>query len=58
MAARNKSAIIADLMRKAIAEATRRKRREEIFRRLTRTRGVRPALSDAAIRASRDASRQ
>ncbi len=53
----NKSAIIADLMRKAIAEAKRRKRRAEIFRRLTQHRRMRPSLSDAAIRASRDAIR-
>lgn len=53
----NKSAIIADLMRKAVAEATRRKRREEIFRILTKRRGLRPSLSDSIISASRNAGR-
>ena len=53
----NKSAVIADLMRKAIAEAKLRKRRVEIFRALTRRRSERPSLSDARIRASRAAGR-
>ncbi|HEY4341278.1 MAG TPA: hypothetical protein VGM97_15150 [Steroidobacteraceae bacterium] len=49
----NKSAVIADLMRKAVAEVTRRKQREQIFRILTQRRAKRPALSDAQIGASR-----
>jgi metal-responsive CopG/Arc/MetJ family transcriptional regulator len=49
----NKSAIIADLMRKAVAEVKRRKRREDIFRILTQRRKKRPTISDAEIRASR-----
>ena len=53
----NKSAVIADLMRRAVAEATRRERREEIFRLLTRRRTRRPALSDERIRAARTAGR-
>jgi metal-responsive CopG/Arc/MetJ family transcriptional regulator len=53
----NRSAIIADLMRRAVAEATRRKQREEIFRKLTQRRGQRPSLTDKEIRASRTAGR-
>jgi hypothetical protein len=53
----NKSAIIADLMRKAVAEAKLRKRRIDIFRTLTQRRSKRPPLSDAQIRASRTAGR-
>jgi len=49
----NKSAVIADLMRKAVAEVKRRKRREDIFRILTQRRKKRPTISDAEIRASR-----
>jgi metal-responsive CopG/Arc/MetJ family transcriptional regulator len=55
--AQNKSAVIADLMRKAIAEVKRRKQREHIFRTLTQRRAERPPLSDAQIRASRTAGR-
>jgi metal-responsive CopG/Arc/MetJ family transcriptional regulator len=53
----NKSAVIADLMRKAVAEAKRLKRREDIFRTLTERRRTRPSLSDAQIRASRATGR-
>jgi len=53
----NKSAVIADLMRKAVAEAKLRKRRVEIFRALTKRRSERPSLSDARIRATRIAGR-
>ncbi len=55
--AQNKSAVIADLMRKAVAEASRRERREELFRRLTERRSRRPRLSDERIRAAREAGR-
>ena len=51
----NKSAVIADLMRKAVADAKLRKRRMDVFRALTRRR--RPKLSDAQIRASRTTGR-
>lgn len=54
----NKSAVIADLMRKAVAEAKRRKEREAIFRTLTQRRSERPSLSDRQIRASRATGRQ
>jgi metal-responsive CopG/Arc/MetJ family transcriptional regulator len=53
----NKSAVIADLMRKAVAESKLRKRRTEIFRALTQRRSERPLLSDSQIRASRTAGR-
>ena len=53
----NKSAIIADLMRKAVSDARRRKEREQIFRKLTQRRTERPALSDPEIRASRTQGR-
>ena len=53
----NKSAIIADLMRKAVAEVKLRKRREDIFRTLTQRRATRPSLTDAQIRASRATGR-
>jgi hypothetical protein len=53
----NKSAVIAYLMRKAVAGAKLRKRRVDIFRTLTRRRSERPSLSDAQIRTSRTAGR-
>ena len=53
----NKSAVIADLMRKAVAEVTRRERRMEIFRALTRRRKQRPPLSDKELHASRISGR-
>jgi hypothetical protein len=49
----NKSAVIAGLMRKAVAEVKQRERREAIFRTLTQRRAKRPTLSDAQFRASR-----
>ena len=53
----NKSAVIANLMRKAVADAKMRKRRVDIFRTLTQRRSERPSLSDAQIRASRTTGR-
>ncbi|HEX3838444.1 MAG TPA: hypothetical protein VHW25_15890 [Steroidobacteraceae bacterium] len=53
----NKSAVIADLMRKAVAEVKRRKQRENIFRILTQRRAERPSLSDAQMRAARTTGR-
>jgi metal-responsive CopG/Arc/MetJ family transcriptional regulator len=53
----NKSAVIAELMRQAVAEAKRRKQREHIFRILTQRRRERPSLSDSQIRASRTVGR-
>jgi hypothetical protein len=54
---RNKSAVIAELMRRAVAEAQRDKRRTELFRTLTERRQRRPAASNRAIRAARTAGR-
>lgn len=53
----NKSAVIAELMRNAVAEARRRKQRESLFRTLTQRRSERPSLTDKQIRASRTAGR-
>ena len=53
----NKSAVIADLMRNAVAEVKRRKRREDIFRKLTQRRAQRPSVSDVQIRSSRTTGR-
>jgi metal-responsive CopG/Arc/MetJ family transcriptional regulator len=53
----NKSAVIADLMRRAVAEAKRRKQREHLFQLLTQRRTERPRASDAQIRASRTMGR-
>ena len=53
----NKSAVIADLMRRAIGEARQRKRREQIFRALTQRRALRPDVPGRKARASRVAGR-
>ncbi len=54
---RNKSAVITDLMRKAVTEERRRIDRERIYRSLTAKRAQRPRVSDKAIRAARTAGR-
>ena len=56
-AKQNKSAIIAELMRKAVEEAKQQKRREEAFRMLTARRSKRPTVTDEEIRAVREESR-
>lgn len=53
----NKSAIIADLMRKAVADANRRKQREGIFRKLTQRRAQRPSMTNEEVQAARIAGR-
>lgn len=53
----NKSAVIADCMRRAVAEAKQQKRREDIFRVLTRRRAQRPPVSEERTRAARVAGR-
>lgn len=53
----NKSAVIAELMRNAVAEVRRRKQRESIFRALTQRRAERPSLTDKQIRTARTAGR-
>jgi metal-responsive CopG/Arc/MetJ family transcriptional regulator len=49
----NKSAVIAELMRRAVSEAKLKQRREEIFRSLTERRSRRPSLIDSKLRAIR-----
>ena len=53
-AGQNKSAIIAELMRKAVEEAKQQKRREEAFRMLTARRSKRPTATDDEIRVARE----
>ena len=53
----NKSAVIAELMRRAVAETERTKRRTELFRRLTDDRRLRPKLAEQAVRRARAAGR-
>lgn len=53
----NKSAVIADLMRRAVADVDRRKQRMELFRLLTERRAQRRAASSHDVRAARDAAR-
>lgn len=53
----NKSAVIAELMRKAVDETKLRKRREEVFRLLTERRSQRPSLSDKDLRRARSRGR-
>jgi hypothetical protein len=53
----NKSAIIAELMRRAVDEAERRRMRAAAIRRLSGRRGKRPAASEAAVRKARASGR-
>jgi len=53
-ARRNKSVIIAELMRKVVEEAKQQKRREEAFRILTARRSKRSTVTDEEIRATRE----
>ena len=50
---KNKSAVIADLMRRAVADAQRQSQRAELFRKLTTGRRRRPTATDEQIRAAR-----
>ncbi len=54
----NKSAVIAELMRQAVAEAERKKRRKDIFATLTELRQQRPTATDAQLRQAREYGRQ
>lgn len=54
---RNKSAVVTDLMRRAVAEAERDRRRLELFRRLTERRRQRPAAGSKAVRKARGSGR-
>jgi len=53
----NKSAVIARLMRQAIAEAEQQRQRQAAFEQLTTARAERPVLTDAAARAARESDR-
>lgn len=53
----NKRAAIAHLMQQTIAEAEQQRRRQAAFDQLTAARLGRPALTDAAARAAREAGR-
>ncbi|HEY7672987.1 MAG TPA: hypothetical protein VIC71_12270 [Gammaproteobacteria bacterium] len=50
---RNKSAIIADLMRQAVADVEKRQVRAELFRTLTERRKGRPTVTAERIHAAR-----
>ena len=54
---RNKSAVIAELMRRAVREEALNKRREQLFRQLTRAKSRRKLSSAASIREARDLDR-
>jgi metal-responsive CopG/Arc/MetJ family transcriptional regulator len=56
-AGQNKSAIITELMRKAVEEAKQQNRRKEAFRLLTVRRSQRPTATDEKIRAAREEGR-
>jgi len=53
----NKSAIVADLMRRAVRESVQRRRREQLFQQLSAGRSRRPAASSFAVRKARNADR-
>jgi hypothetical protein len=53
----NKSAIIAGLMRRAVADARRLQQREAIFRALTERRRERPPATDRRVMAARSKGR-
>lgn len=53
----NKSAVIADLMRRAVTEVDSRKQRQKLFNSLTEGRARRPRATDRNIRAARVAGR-
>jgi hypothetical protein len=53
----NKSALIAEMMRRAVSEAERAKRRAALFRRLTHDRSRRPKIGEEKARRARTAGR-
>ena len=55
---RNKSAVIAELMRHAVTDAERRKRRAKLFRVLTERRKDRPTSTTEEIHSARAAVRE
>jgi Arc/MetJ family transcription regulator len=54
----NKSAIIADLMRRAVREQQLQIRRERLFRQLSGARQKRPSVTSADVRKARAAERE
>jgi hypothetical protein len=56
-AGKNKSAIVAELMKRAVQEAELRVRRESLFKQLTAGRARRPTATAAQVRAAREAGR-
>lgn len=56
-AGQNKSAVVAELLRRAVRETEQRERREQLFRRLSEARTRRPPASSARVRAARMAGR-
>ena len=56
-AGRNKSAVIAELMRRAVDEQARQARRLHLFRTLTADRAKRPRATSAEIRRTRRSGR-
>jgi hypothetical protein len=53
----NKSAVIAELMRRAVRERTQQARREQLFRQLTERRPVRGTARGGTLRSTRTAAR-
>lgn len=56
-AGRNKSAVIAQLMTRAVEEHARQERRVELYRKLTARRSSRPATSGSKIASARTSGR-
>ena len=56
-AGQNQSAVVAELMRRAVAEAEQRRRRQQLFKQLSAGRAKRAAATASEIRSIRDASR-
>ena len=53
----NKSAVVAELMRRAVRESVQRARREQLFRQLSNARGSRGSVSALEVSAARTAGR-
>jgi Arc/MetJ family transcription regulator len=49
----NKSAVVADLMRRAVRESQQRQRREQLFQQLSNRRSQRRGASSRQVRAAR-----
>jgi hypothetical protein len=53
----NKSAILAELMRRAVRERQQQTRREQLFRQLSRARSRRSSVTSGKVRAERENGR-